>query len=131
MRDRDDARKLERGIDAAGQRHVRKSARDHEERGQEQNGAGLPAGETGWIHFSWTVMAAPSGSPSCPRTITRSPALSPVVTSTSVGVDKPVATGYLCALLSVPATITNTSSSSSTSAAAGITSAFECSSPMI
>ena len=44
-------------------------------------GARLTTGEARGVHFDSTTTAAPSGSPSWPRMMTRSPALSPRVTS--------------------------------------------------
>ena len=62
VRDDDDARELQRRIDAARQREARNRAGDDEERRQQQDGAGLPERDAGGIHCS-TVTFAPSGSP--------------------------------------------------------------------
>jgi hypothetical protein len=52
VRDGDDARELERGIDAARQRDVREPAGRDEQHRQQEDRAGLPAGETRGVHFS-------------------------------------------------------------------------------
>ena len=70
-------------------------------------------------------MAAPSGRPSWPRTITRSPALTPLLISVMPLADAPSVTGVLCALSSSsPATMTKISSPSRTIATVGMTITF-------
>ena len=86
--DDDDARKHERRIDVAGQREAGQHASHREHNRDRQDCAAVAIDERAEVHCS-TLMAAPSGSPCWPRTMTESPAFRPLVTSASVGVVSP------------------------------------------
>ena len=109
VRDDDDAGKLQRRVDGARQRSRGNRAADHERRGQQPDRAGVLQRQRRDVHFgspsagaaprpasftvpgpSVTAIAASSGRPAWPSTMTISPALTPDRISTCVPSERPI-----------------------------------------
>ncbi len=117
VRDDDDARELQRRVDAARQRERGDGAADDEGRRQQPDRARLPAapaprrslrrrpcrsasaGVVRRVRRRPSVIAAPSGSPAWPSTMTISPALTPETISTCVPSLRPISHGASLRLL--------------------------------
>src|SRR6185503_3949582 len=147
VRDDDDAGKLQRRVDAAGQAIGGDDAADYQRRRQQANGARMLQRLAGDVHvdepfsgapragsFSFspagspaTLIAASSGSPAWPSTITWSPALIPDRISTLVPSLSPIWTGRRLAFVPL-ATKTAASSPSRTIATTGTRTTPRCSS---
>ena len=96
MRDDHEARELQGRVDVARQRSAGDEAEGCDQQREHHDRARLCRDET-IQHHGLTVIAAPSGSASCPLTITRSPAARPERISTSLPEARPTLTVFRCA----------------------------------